>query len=608
MHLLPPDPAYREAPFAAPSASYERHADGTLYLRSTLTPDVVERNACAPLRRWAGERPDTVMLAQRDERHHWREITYRDFWLRVSAVGQWLCVNGFTPRDRIALLTGNSIEHAILAYGAMAVGITVVPISPAYSSLAPAEPLLRSVLAQVRPTLAFAQDVECLRRVQQLPEASGIRWMTAEPCEDALSLLGIASGSGDAEFERAFAAVDRDSVAKILFTSGSTGSPKGVINTHGMLCRNSANFAALYHYETMPLVMVEWMPWHHTMGGNLTLGILIHFGGTMYIDDGRPRPGLFEETVRNLSEISVTFLSGVPAYFQLLLDAMERHPALQQTVFSRLPYACYAGASMPPETWVRFQEAATAVVGKKIAFVSALGTTETGPGICACHWYSENIGCVGLPMPGVELKLLPVDGRYELRVRGDNVTPGYLDRPDATAAAFDDEHFYRTGDMVTLIDADDPLRGIAYAGRTSENFKLSAGAWVSTGELRLALLQALSPHARDLVIAGEGREDIRLLLWLDPASELADVSAAGAASSLDVLTRLVDEHNRGHGAVTRRVAAFCVLAEPPSLADGEINDKSYVNQRRVLERRAAIVADLYALRPSDAVVRLDAAR
>jgi feruloyl-CoA synthase len=326
------------------------------------------------------------------------------------------------------------------------------------------------------------------------------------------------------------------------------------------------------------------MPWHHTLGGNSTLHSILRDGGTMYIDGGRPMPGLFGETVRNLTEIATTVVQNVPVGFQMLVAAMEADDALRTRFFERVERIAFAGASLTGATFDRMQALAMRTIGEPVAFIAGYGTTETGPGISSTHWPSEGKGEIGLPFPGCEVKLVPFDDRYEIRVRGPNVFPGYLARPDLTNQAFDDEGFYAVGDAVQFFEPRDPRQGLRFAGRLSENFKLSNGSWVLTGELRAAVLAAV-PDLAELVVAGHDRDDVRLLVWATGKGDPEQVQAA--------IARDLAAYNAANPGATRRIAGFLLADTPPSMADGELTDKGYVNQRAVLANRAASIARLY---------------
>jgi feruloyl-CoA synthase len=399
-------------------------------------------------------------------------------------------------------------------------------------------------------------------------------------------------------FLAAFQAVRSKTVGKIIFTSGSTGVPKGVINTHGNLCTATAAVGQMFPWLDDDYVMVDWLPWNHSLGGTANMNGVLHNGGTMYIDGGRPLPGEFDQTIWNLTDISPSYVQNVPAAYQMLTEAMERNDALRKSFFRRVQYLSYTGASLPQETWDRMQALAVRTIGKRIAFVSAWGATEAGPGISSTHWFGDGKGQIGLPMASFDIKLVPLDDRYEARVRGPAVTPGYLGNPNATEKAFDEEGFYRVGDALRFVDPENPEIGLQFAGRASENFKLASGTFVNVGALRLAVLSATAPLLRDVVIAGEGRGDVRILAWPSDSGcadlrTKSDMPLHEDHSVIDAVRNALIRHNEQFPNASRRIAAFHLLDEPPSLGRGETTDKGYINQRGVLSVRASLAEELY---------------
>lgn len=569
--------------FALRAVEVSYRADGAIVMRSPIPLDGCERHVCAYLERWAVEAPDRSFLAQRDHMGEWQHLLYAEAWTRALAIAQALLDRGLGPDRPLAILTGNSIEHALMTFGAMIAGVPASPISPAYSASAGGRRRLAEVFGILKPGMIFAQSAAAHADVRLMPEVAKLPWITVEPTNGAESLADAEHVAGHADADRAYATATAATVAKILFTSGSTGSPKGVPNTQGMLC-SATRAAGLMFPVDEPPVTVDWMPWHHTLGGNSSLHSILRDGGTMYIDAGRPLPGLFDETVRNLTEIATTVVQNVPVGFQMLVAAMEVDDALRTRFFERVERIAFAGASLTGDTFDRIQALAIRATGEPVAFVAGYGTTETGPGISSTHWPSEGKGEIGLPFPGCEVKLVPFDDRYEIRVRGPNVFHGYLDRGDLTRQAFDDEGFYAVGDAVQFFDRLDPRQGLRFAGRLSENFKLSNGSWVLTGELRAAVLAA-APDVAELVVAGHDRDDVRILVWPASGNDLEGVR--------DLIARDLTAYNAANGGATRRIANFLLVGAPPSIADGELTDKGYVNQRAVLANRAELVARLY---------------
>jgi feruloyl-CoA synthase len=611
-----PTPAALDVPapkveFAPKEVVAHYRADGSVLLSSPIALAGVADNMVDYLEQWAKQTPGTVFLAQRDADGGWEKLTYREAWRRVQGVAQALVNLGLDGTTPIAILSGASIEHGVLNFAGMLAGITVSPISPNYSQLPAALPRLAEVTEVLAPALVFAQSAIAFANARSAPPLAAAHWMSATPAETgALLISDLYDTPVTDTLSAARASVTPDTVAKILFTSGSTGSPKGVINTQRMICSAAAASALLVKTEAAPIVL-DWLPWHHTMGGNATLHGVLQGGGSLYIDNGRPTPADFGKTIENIRQVRPTSLLSVPAALRMLVDAMEVDDDLRIAFFSRLGRLAFAGASLPQDVRDRIQALAVRTTGAEVAFGAGYGTTETAPGIAATHWPSRGGGEIGLPNPGLQLKLVPVEDGYEVRVKGPNVMPGYLRRPDLTTEAFDEEGFYKVGDKVQFVDPTDPAQGLRFAGRLSENFKLTNGSWVATGELRGAVVEACQPLVSDLVIAGHDRDDIRLLIWINSAERQR---AGGAAEGpleracYDTLAEDLRERlgafNVGKGGATHRVAAFRILHDAPSLGAGETTDKGYVNQRGVLQRRADIVEDLYAHSPSHEVWRV----
>lgn len=594
-----------EPGFAPRAVDITYRADGCLVLRSPIPLGECRGHLCEYLRDWADEAPDRTFIAERDAGGEWRRLSYAEAWRRVGRIGQALVVRGLTQEQPVAVLTANSIEHALITFAGMLAGVPVAPISPAYSLHPEGAARLAEIAGVLKPAVVFVQSTKGMDHIRTLPGLANAEWVSVEDDPTATRFAALEACEAGPEIDSAFAWADGEDIAKILFTSGSTGTPKGVPQTQRMLC-SAIHSASLLAFNETPPVMVDWMPWHHTMGGNNVLHGTLRAGGTLYIDDGRPTPELIGRTIRNLKELPVTFVQNVPAGFQMLVEAMERDDELRASFFQRLTRVLYAGAALPRDTWERLQALSVEACGQPVPVTSGYGATETAPGICSTHWACEGRGEIGLPHPGVELKLVPAGDRYEVRARGPNVMSGYLGRPDLTAAAFDEEGFYKVGDAVKFVDPLDPRQGLRFAGRLSENFKLSNGSWVLTGETRAAVLAA-APAISEAVIAGHDRSDIRLLVWAnaDVRAELERTSPEGAESALQ--GRIAEDlraYNAQNAGSTRRIAAFAVLSRPPSLASGEVTDKGYVNQRAVLASQADLVEDLYAADPPARVVVL----
>jgi len=583
----------------------EKRPDGTLVLRSPIQLETPQWSILDLIPEWAEKAPQRVFLAQRGRDGAWQKITYAELWQRVQSVGQAMIDLGARRGDKLAILSGNSIEHAIVMFAAMSVGVIVAPISPNYSLMPGGLARLQDIATLLRPSFVFAQDSEIFADARKIPELAAATWIAADQKAGSVLVQSLYETRSGAEFEAAFRSVDREAAAKILFTSGSTGLPKGVINTHKMMASSLQMGALLVSPREAP-VQVEWLPWHHTMGSNVILHGILKHGGTLYIDEGRPVPQLFHKTIANLKEVSPTAMFNVPAGYTLLCEALEADQDLRTNFFRQLDRMSYAGAAISRTTLDKLYHLAKAATGRHIPVMSGYGTTETAPTISTTHWATDTPGELGLPAPGVELKLIPAGDTYEARVRGPNVTPGYLGRPDLTSAAFDDEGFYRVGDTVSFIDPANPSLGLRFTGRVSENFKLSNGTWVAVGNLRGAALAATHGVLQDVVIAGENRQSCAVLGWLNPV--MAKKHAANADGNpnhdpgvIAFLQQCLRLYNASVGS-SERICAFTLLEEPPSLAAGEITDKAYVNQRAVLINRAAQMELIYSSEPCGQVI------
>jgi feruloyl-CoA synthase len=590
--------------FAPPSIEIAKVGDGCLMLHSPMELNPFGRSVCEYLPRWAKEAHDRTFLAERTASHEWRAFTYAQAWNATRSLGEALLAMGAKPGDRIALLSGNSIDHALLMLAGMAIGCCISPISPNYSLLRGGFGRLEEIGRILKPAFVFAQSGQTFGMARGIAEFSSARWITGDKSAWAVPIAELLATSPGRRFDDAFGALKQEMIAKILFTSGSTGKPKGVINTHQMLVSAVEMVEQLVKSPPAP-VRIEWMPWHHTMGGNTIFNGILRNGGTLYIDEGRPVPESFQKTIANLREISPTTMLNVPAAYVMLVDALEKDTQLRERFFKDLRYVLYGGAAIPGSTIERFQALAVQTVGSKIPILSGYGATEAASIICLTHWPSEQPGELGLPPPGLTLKLTSAEGRYELRIKGPNVTPGYYGQPDLNAEAFDEDGFYKVGDTVTFVDQSRPERGLLFAGRVSENFKLNNGTWVIPDEIRKSLINASGGALQDAVVAGENRDSIAVLLW--PSSSgaaryvrdqicLKDPAALAADGGLiGHFKRAVAAHNRERGS-SSRVRTFALLVDPPSLASGELTDKASVNQRVTLKNRSQLVERLY-MRP-----------
>ena len=569
--------------FAPARVEVEAREGRSRILRSPIPLAPFPRAVGEWLVHWARTSPDRVFLAERAG-EAWRKVTYAGALDAVRSIGEALLARGLSADRPVAILSDNSVDHALLALGAMHAGIPAAPISPAYSLMSKDHARLKGIFELLQPGLVYARDPAPFAPAL---EAVGARTTGIE------ELLAEKPG---ARIDAAFAAVGPDTVAKILFTSGSTGSPKGVINTHRMLCSNQQSWAQLWPFlEETPPVLCEWLPWNHTFGGNATFNMVLRNGGTMYVDGGKPAPGLVETTVRNLREVSPTLYFNVPRGFDLLLPYLESDAELRRSFFRKLDAVFYAGAALPQNLWARLEALAVAENGGRLSMLSAWGSTETSPMATCVHYPIARAGVIGNPGPGTELKLVPSGTKLEVRVRGPNVTPGYWRRDDLTREAFDEEGFYRIGDAMKFVDADDPARGLAFDGRVAEDFKLMSGTWVHVGTVRVQLIAACDPLVQDAVITGHDREEMGALVFVNPAAAKAlGLDTDGVRARLQTALGKLAAESTGTSTAPVRLL---VLDEPPSIDANEITDKGYINQRAVLERRAAVVERLYSDAP-----------
>ncbi|MEH2540740.1 MULTISPECIES: AMP-binding protein [unclassified Bradyrhizobium] len=593
--------------FAPKEVSIARRTDGTFVLSSPIQLGECDWRITDFLPTWANSVPDRIFLAQRNARGGWDEITYSEAWLQVQAVGQSLIDMGAKPADKLAVLSGNSIENAVISFAAMSIGVILAPISPNYTLMPGGLARLKDVAEALRPNFVFVQSGRDYSAGRSIAELAAATWISVDGAPDTVPFQTLTARSLSDGFERASSAVSCDAVAKILFTSGSTGFPKGVLNTHRMMASSLQMGSLLVSPPDTP-VQVEWLPWHHTMGSNVILHSILKNGGTLYIDDGRPLPQLFHRTIANLREISPTAMFNVPAGYNLLCDAIENDRELGASVFRRMDRMSYAGAAISEGTLEKLYRLTSSITGRRIPVMSGYGTTETAPTISTTHWATDQPGEIGLPAPGLQLKLIPVSDTYEARVKGPNVTPGYLGRPDLTEKAFDEEGFYRIGDTVSFLDPAKPELGLRFTGRISENFKLANGTWVSIGIVRAAILAATRGVLLDIVVAGENREACALLCWLNPteAARISKSPGSDLTCDADVVEFLKErfrEYNETVGS-SERICSFSLLKEPPSMAAGEITDKAYVNQRAVLKHRSEQVERLYCNETSRDVIRV----
>jgi feruloyl-CoA synthase len=612
-------PAFRKIEWLARDIAVERRPDGVIILKSRIPLQPYEKHIPASLAKWAKEAPERIWLAQRGgPDRQWRKVSYGEAKRTVDGLTQGLLNLGIAEGRPVTILSGNSIEHALMTQAAMQARLPAAPVSPAYSLMSQDHLKLRYLFNLVKPAVVMVQDGPTFEKALKALDLTGVTVLhVLRPCEGikSVSFADLAATPVTDAVEKSIAKIMPDTVGKLLFTSGSTGMPKAVINTQEMMCANAAMMMQVRPRDANGPVstVLDWMPWNHTMGGNAAFHPILVDGGTLYIDDGRPMPGQLEETIRNLREVSPTYYANVPAGYAALASAMEKDDALCRSFFKNLSIMAYGGARLPDDLYDRMQALAVKTTGERIVFYTGWGSTETAPTSTGTYWDTERVGLIGLPFPGVELKLVPCGAKYELRLRGVNVTPGYFGQPDLTKKMFDEEGFYCIGDAGIFVDESDPLKGIIFAGRVVEDFKLTTGTFVHVGSLRTDAIAAATPVVHDALVAGQDREFIGLLTWpnLHACRQMVgnpDATFEDVIKHPDViacLKRGLEAHNASATGSSMRIARAMLMAEPPSIDGNELTDKGYINQRAGLERRAALVEKLYADKPGDDVIVLN---
>ncbi|WP_096700163.1 feruloyl-CoA synthase [Magnetospirillum sp. 15-1] len=601
--------------FAPARVEVEKLDDGAFIIRSPDSLKPYSRCLGDLLVHWAERIPNRTFLAQRDG-DGWRRVTWAETLDKVESIAQSLLDRGLNKNRPVMILSDNSIDHALLALAAMYVGIPVAPISPAYSLVSQDHSKLKYIADLLKPGLVYAADGARFADALVIPELARVEVVTStNPIACGVTFDALLATTPGPEVEDAFAAVRPSTVAKILFTSGSTDMPKGVINTQKMLCSNQQAVRQAWPFllESHP-VLVDWLPWNHTFGGNHNFNMILRHGGTLYIDEGKPMPGLVEKTAANLKEVSPTLYFNVPRGFDMLIPLLEKDDALRENFFRDLKIIFYAGAALPQNLWDKMEQLSIRTLGHKVRMVSSWGSTETSPMITTVHFDIPRAGIIGLPAPGCEVKMIPNGGKLEMRIRGPNVTPGYFKRADLTAKAFDEDGWYIIGDAGKLADPDDPSKGIVFDGRVAEDFKLTSGTWVHVGALRMSVIDAAAPILQDAVVTGHDRQEVGLLGFASLPGCLRLCPDAAPDTPLKDLIRRPEVREKMRAAMnalaaegkgtSHRISRALLMDAPPSIDANEITDKGYINQRAVLTNRVHLVEKLYAAGDDPDVIRM----
>lgn len=615
------DLPFREVPYLPQKLQIDRRPDGTILLSNGQPLKAYPPHMLAPLQHWAQHRPETIWLAQRDpvdpDRPGWQTLTYAEALPRVEALAQGFLDAGAGPDAPVMILSRNAIDHALVMYAAMLAGSPVVPVTPAYALQSADFGRLNHIDQLIRPAILYVEDGAAYQRGldgMQVGARLVLYSRHAPHGYTSQALDAFASPPGAAVAD-AYARLQGHGVSKYMLTSGSTGEPKAVINTHEMVAANARMIRSVWDEDRLdevsggPQIMCNFLPWSHTYGAHSILHNMLDWGGTLYIDWGAPTPARLPEMLRNLREVAITQHTTVPAAWAALATELERDDALAETFFSRLTVMAYGGASMGQDIYERIQAVAVRITGERISLSAGYGATETAPTASNVHWPNDTMGLIGCPLPGNVFKLVPNGEKLELRVKGINVTPGYFRDADKTAAAFDTEGYYRLGDAVRFVDPDQPERGLAFDGRTAEEFKLASGTWVSAGQVRVQAVAAVDGALSDAVVCGLNRDWIGLLGFLNEAYCQRLVGDTLPLSDLvhhpvisDAVREGLARHNAAHPNASARIARVLLQAVPPEADAGEITEKGYLNQRRLLDRRAADVARLYADPPGNDIL------
>ncbi|MCP9761550.1 feruloyl-CoA synthase [Lacihabitans soyangensis] len=593
---------FKKTKFGPTSTTKTIRDDGSILFKLNQSLEDFPEKINEKLIYWANKTPDKTFIARRNHVNEWKEFSYFETLEKVKSIAQYLLNLNFSKDETIVILSENSIEHAFLALAALHVGITYTPISPPYSLISNDFGKLKHCLELMTPKLVFAQDAKNYANAIELTKQlfPNIQIVTAEQSTE-IDFSELLNTPYNESVDQAFSKVKPETVAKVLFTSGSTGLPKGVINTQKMWCANLQQITQVFPFmQEEPPVFIDWLPWNHTFGGNHNFGLTLYNGGTLYLDEGKPTAKGIESTVQNLREISPTAYFNVPKGFEMLIPYFEKEPELRGKFFKNLNILFYAGASLAQPVWNRLEELAMETIGEKIPIITGLGCTESGPSAMFASWGGSFSGLLGVPVAGMEVKLVPDGDKMEARYKAPNVTPGYWRNEEETIKSFDEEGYYKTGDAVKFVDEHDPNKGLVFDGRIAEDFKLSTGTWVNVGVLKAKIISAGSPIVQDVVIAGLDKEYIGAILFLNGDScrnligENLDYKEAYLHEKVHhFLGEMLEKFNSQSTGSSTKVERIIIATEPPSIDLGEITDKGSLNQRAVLKHRADLVEEMF---------------
>ncbi|MBL1241201.1 MAG: feruloyl-CoA synthase [OCS116 cluster bacterium] len=596
---------FRAVKLERPHVEVTHTDDGIIYVSQAEPLPAYGSRITERLEYFAKTKPDQVYLADRGADGEWRKMTYGQAYQKVRALGQFFIDHNVSTQNPIVILSGNCLEHALVSLAATHIGVPSAPISPAYSLVAKDYARLKDCIDAVTPSMIFTTDAGAFAPAIQGAVADDIPVLTTSKATGGrfINFDQALTTPPSQAVDRAFSKVDGSTIAKFLFTSGSTGSPKAVINTHEMICANAMmTRTAFTYFEDESPVLLDWAPWNHTAGGNKVFYMALFNGGTLYVDDGSPRPSDIHKTVRNLKDVSPTWYFNVPKGYEALVAEMEDDEELRRGFYKNLKLMWYAGASMAQHTWDDLERMAVETIGKKVVIGTGLGATETAPGAIYCTWPQSIAGNIGLPVKGLSLKLVPMDGKYDARVKGASITPGYWRQTELTQKAFDEEGYYKFGDALRVANPDDYNQGFIFDGRTAENFKLNTGTWVATGALRNQFINHFGEVVNDVTITGADEQFLGALVFPNhdamrkmanmPDADIKDVLAHASVKDFfqQKLQSLAAEAT-GSSTLIRKLILVDI---PPSLESSELTDKGSVNQRAVLNNRPHLIKEMYS--------------